>query len=276
MKLFLSVPNELVDEEEAMADGATMTRSAVTASKSGGGASWNVDFNESGGSLKNAKRAFERMHNREPTSFEQEQIRSFLAITNGLENGLEEQQSESTKPRSPSKVLVSPVVAKKTAKRFNVYLEDSKFSQKESEQIAMKWFNRFNGRDPSKEETEQIHSFIQKEVDLKEQQFLVPVQSLDFDRGRHDDDAKEETESTTPAQSTTNALVTKKAATGYTLKFDDDEEQQNGDEEEAIKWFKRFNQREPDHEELAQIEHFMKADQGGDEEEANEDMVDIE
>jgi hypothetical protein len=262
-----------VDEEEAMADGATMTRSAVKASKSGGGASWNVDFNESGGSLKNAKRAFERMHNREPTSFEQEQIRSFLAMTNGLGNGLEEQQSESTKPRSPSKVLVSPVVAKKTAKRFNVYLEDSKFSQKESEQIAMKWFNRFNGRDPSKEETEQIHAFIQKEADLKEQQFLVPVQSLDFDRVRHDD-AKEETESATPARSTTKALVTKKGATGYTLKFDDDEEQQNGDEEEAIKWFKRFNGREPDSEEVQNIQQCMKSDQGGDEEE--EDMVDIE
>merc|ERR1711902_401943 len=125
---------------------------------------------------------------------------------------------------------------------------------------------------------EQIRAFIQKEADLKEQQFLVPVQSLDFDRVDHDDNGKEETESVTPAQSTTNALVNKKAATGYTLNFDDDEEQQNGDEEEAIKWFKRFNQREPDQEELAQIEQFMKVDQGGDEEEedANEDMVDIE
>merc|ERR1712029_1330070 len=228
------------------------------------------------GSLENAKRAFERMHGREPTSFEQEQIRSFLTAPKGLEDGLEEQQSESTKPRSPSKVLVSPVVAKKTAKRFNVYLEDSKLSQKESEQIALKWFNRLNRRDPSEEETEQIRAFIQKEADLKEQQFLVPVQSLNFD---HDDDAEEDAEedadSAAVANLTTKAVVTKNAATGYTLSFDGDEKQHDGDKEEAIKWFKRFNQRNPDKEELAQIEQFMKADQGGDEED-DEDMLDVE
>jgi len=176
MKLFLSVPNELVDEEEVMADSTVMTKSAVVAS-GGGGASWSVAFDESSGSLENAKRAFQRMHNREPTSFEQEQIRSFLAVPNAPDSGSEEEQSGSTKPQPPS------------------------------------------------------HSI-------------------------------------------TISLVSKKAATGYTLSFDDDEKQQGGDVEEAIKWFKRFNGRDPDDEELVNIEQFMEADQGGDEEE--EDMVDIE
>ena len=271
MKLFLSVPNELVDEDEAMSS-SSMIKSAVIASKRGGGASWSVDFNEASGSLENAKRAFQKMHNREPTAFEQDQIRSFLALPSAFDGGFESKQSESTQPRSPSKVLVSPVVDKKTAKRFNVYLEQSKFSQKESEQIAIKWFNRFNKREPSKEELAKIHSFIQKEADLKEQQFMVPVQALDFDGVQHGDDAQE-IESETPAKSTTKAFVTKQAATGYTLNFDD-EEKHNGDEEEAIKWFKRFNGRQPDGDELSNIEQFMNADQDGAEE--DEDMIDIE
>merc|ERR1739838_232028 len=183
MKQFLSVPNELVDEEEVMADGAMMTRPAIA--KTGSGASWSVDFSESSGSLKNAVKAFERMHNREPTSFERDQIHAF------------------------------------------------------------------------------IHGYILK---------FNRRPTFDSDRVQLDD--VKQSKIVAPAEFTSKALVTKKAATGYTLQFDDGEEQQNGDEEEAIKWFKRFNGREPDNEELQNIEQFMKADQGGDEE--DEDMVDIE
>merc|ERR1712157_265859 len=83
----------------------------------------------------------------------------------------DEQDSEQNSKRTPSKVLVSPVQEKKTAKRFNVYLEDTKLSQKETEQIAVKWFNRFNKREPTKEELSKIQAFIAKDSDLKEQEF---------------------------------------------------------------------------------------------------------
>merc|ERR1712004_958354 len=97
---------------------------------------------------------------------------------------------------------------KKAAKRFNVYLEDSKLSQKETEEIAVKWFERFNKKKPSESDLEQIRSFIAKDADLTEQQFMIPVKALDFDVVK---------ESDVSSKSVTKKIVTKKAATGYTL-----------------------------------------------------------
>merc|ERR1712131_147617 len=110
-------------------------------------------------------------------------------------------------------------------------------SQKETEQIAVKWFNRFNKREPTKEELSKIQAFIAKDADLKEQEFLVPVKALNFD-----DDAKD----------------------------------QDGDEEEAIKWFKRFNNREPAEDERQQIAQFMKSDEMKKTEQGEQEMIAIE
>jgi len=268
MKQFLSVPNELVDGEEEMAGTNTVLQSQMVSSKRGGSASWTVYFDEARSSLKKAKRAFLKMHRRSPTTSELDQIRSFLAVPSELDmDGLDEPDLEQKEKRTPSKVLVSPVQDKKTAKRFSVYLEDSKLSQKETELIAVKWFNRFNQREPSDEELAQIRSFIAKDADLTEQEFLVPVKSLNFDAA---DDDEKDTEPVAELKLTTKAITEKKTATGYTLNFDDDEKCQDGDEEEAIKWFKRFNQRQPTEDEQQQIKQFMKAD------DLKPEMIDIE
>lgn len=293
MKLFLSVPNELMDGEEEMVGTAIMLKSPMLTSKRGGGASWTVYFDEARGSLKKAKRAFLKMHRREPTTLELEQIRSFLAVPKELDMDGDndddtdlEREEKQKGPRTPSKVLVSPVQDKKTAKRFNVYLEDSKLSQKETEQIAVKWFNRFNKREPSKEELAKIQAFISKDADLMEHEFLVPVKSLHFDAADDDDADDDEKDIDPPAdlksKSTIKAVTKKKKATGYTLNFEDDEKCQDGDEEEAIKWFKRFNQREPSKDERQQIQQFMKADdlkkaqQEQQDEDEDQQMIDIE
>jgi len=273
-----------VDDEDAMKTELAMMRT-------GGGASWSLYYDESGstqsiassGSLEKAMASFVQFHERQPTNSEVQQIRSFLSLKLPVHN---EADYNSTKMvmarhcigselnvnrRYCSKVLVSPVAEKKSAKRFNVYLEDSKLSQKETEQIAVKWFERFNKRQPSEEEKEQIRSFIAKDApsDLTEQRFLV-------DSINDDDDLKESDDEMMVIDSAkkcvTKKVVTKKAATGYTLNFEDDEKRDIGDEEEAMKWFKRFNHREPSNEEKQQIKQFVKGDQDG----ADEEMVDIE
>merc|ERR1719310_646339 len=201
MKMFLSVPNDLVDDEDAMS-------TELTTSKTGGGASWSVYYDETSGSLENAVKSFVQFHQRQPSHSELQQIRSFLSLPNTEK--VEEETTE-LKAQCPSKVLVSPVAEKKAAKRFNVYLEDSKLSQKETEEIAVKWFERFNKRKPSEQDLQQIRSFIAKDADLTAQEFMIPVKAqLNFEI---DDDVKEEEPS---AKSVTKQMVTKKAATGYT------------------------------------------------------------
>jgi len=254
MKLFLSVPNDLVDDEDAM-------NTELATFKTGGGASWSVYYDETSGSLENAVKSFVQFHQRQPSNSEVQQIRSFLSLPDTEKI---EEETTALKAQCPSKVLVSPVAEKKAAKRFNVYLEDSKLSQKETEEIAVKWFERFNKRKPSEQDLQQIRLFIAKDVDLTEQQFMIPVKALDFD-AEDDDDVKE---SEVSVKSVTKKVVTKKTSTGYTLNFEDDEKRDVGDEEEATKWFKRFNNREPSDGEKQQIKQFVKGDE--------EEMIDIE
>merc|ERR1711997_268395 len=99
----------------------------------------------------------------------------------------------------------------------------------------------------------------------EEQEFMVGGKTLNFQDIDADDDLKE---MESPIASTTSGVVKKESATKYTLNFDDDEKREDGDEERAIKWFKRFNNREPSKEESQQIKQFVKADE--------DEMIDIE
>jgi len=264
----------------------------MVSSKRGGAVSFSVYFDErelseeaESSNLVKTASAFEMMHQRPPTIIELQRIRQFLSVPNELVDEEEEhsmtetvKQIDSAKPRTPSKVLVSPVSEKKTAKRFNVYLEDSKLSQKESEQTAIQWFQRFNHRAPNDEELSKIKAFVQTDAKLTAQEFLVPVRSLNFD-AVDDDDSKQ---SELPIASTTKGVVTKDRATGYTLSFDDDEKQsQHGDEEQAIKWFERFNNRRPSDEELQHIHSFLNLENSSNgkqlrHDDDDDDMIDIE
>jgi len=264
----------------------------MVSSKRGGAVSFSVYFDErelseeaESSNLVKTASAFEMMHQRPPTTIELQRIRQFLSVPNELVDEEEEhsmtetvKQIDSAKPRTPSKVLVSPVSEKKTAKRFNVYLEDSKLSQKESEQTAIQWFERFNHRAPNDEELSKIKAFVQTDAKLTAQEFLVPVRSLNFD-AVDDDDSKQ---SELPIAWTTKGVVTKDRATGYTLSFDDDEKQsQHGDEEQAIKWFERFNNRRPSDEELQHIHSFLNLENSSNgkqlrHDDDDDDMIDIE
>merc|ERR1712003_489911 len=79
MKMFLSVPNDLVDDEDAMKTELAMMRT-------GGGASWSLYYDESGstqsssGSLEKAIKSFVQFHERQPTNSEVQRIRSFLSL----------------------------------------------------------------------------------------------------------------------------------------------------------------------------------------------------
>merc|ERR1711951_197278 len=268
MREFLAVPIEICDdgelelELELEGSSAVMTTPAIT-SKLGGAVSWKILFGSTGGDLDGALEAFKATYGHPPSILELKHLQLFLS---GQSVESESASTKSTETATPSKVLVSPLTEKKTAKRFNVYFEKSKYSQKEAEEIAIKWFNRFNKREPAEEELSKIRSFIEKDADLEEQEFMVGGKTLNFQDIDADDDLKE---MESPIASTTTGVVTKESATKYTLNFDDDEKREDGDEQQAIKWFKRFNNREPSKEESHQIKQFVKADD-------DDNMIDIE
>jgi len=205
MKMFLSVPNDLVDDEDAMKTELAMMRT-------GGGASWSLYYDESGstqsssGSLEKAIKSFVQFHERQPTNSELQQIRSFLSL------------------------------------------------------------KHFEAENKTKIETKMVMTQQSGCSELKES-----------DDGMMVIDSRSDS---TKLELVTKKVVTKKAATGYTLNFEDDEKRDVGDEEEAMKWFKRFNHREPSNEEKQQIKQFVKGDQEEEEEEEEEkeeeEMVDIE
>lgn len=266
IKAFLAVPNELCAEEDTSA--FDMSASSVQSSRLGHGASWTAFFNEgsSKGSVRNAAKAFQAVHGREPTSFELDRIRSFLSTPSQLAVVDSRANSWAETVTRPAVVQVTPVKAKKAAKSFSVYMSDAKLSATEREQVALKWFDRFQKRKPTDGEMANIRSFLTKDAETTDHKFLVSALDFaDLAEDQSDDDQKEDQ----PANTTSSAMVTKKAAVGFTLNFDD-EEAAAGDKEEAIRWFKRFNNREPDADEAANIASFVQADDEA------ADTVDIE
>merc|ERR1719229_1394560 len=264
IKAFLAVPNELCAEEDTSA--FDMSASSVQSSRLGHGASWTAFFNEgsSKGSVRNAAKAFQAVHGREPTSFELDRIRSFLSTPSQIAAVDSRSNSWAETVTRPAVVQVTPVKAKKAAKSFSVYMSDAKLSATEREQVALKWFDRFQKRKPTDGEMANNRSFLTKDAEATNQKFLVSaLDDADLADDQSDDDQKEDQ----PANTTSSAMVTKKAAVGFTLSFDDDA---GGDKEEAIRWFKRFNNREPDAEEAANIASFVQADDEA------ADTVDIE
>merc|ERR1712244_112601 len=98
-------------------------------------------------------------------------------------DGNEEEKAETKKNE---KLLVTPVKKKKSAARFNVYF-DEKSGDTETE---LKWFNRFQNREPTKLEMRGIEQFIQTDKsELIECEF--EVSSFDINKADYDDDCKE-------------------------------------------------------------------------------------
>jgi len=267
MKRFLSVPNELGDEiEDGAANGL---KSRCLQSKESGATSWNLYFGQDisdqkvARNLKNAVKAFTLRNGRRPTKPEVHDLKKFLAVRAVVEE--EEEQAPKEASRSSSKVLVTPVKEKKNSVRLNVYLEGSRYSQQKSEELAIRCFKKFNKRDPNEEELAKIKSFVKTDNDLIEQTYLV----MDKEGSVVLDDEKE---MDIPIESATKNIVSKKSATGYLLDFEDEAMREHGDEKMATKWFKRFNHREPDQEEIEQIKQFVATNDGAQEDE----IIDID
>merc|ERR1712154_187472 len=110
--------------------------------------------------------SFKMRNRRSPSNEEVDAIKAFLSTnkdTNLVQfklsvisdsDGNEEGKAETKKNE---KLLVTPVKKKKSAARFNVYF-DEKSGDTET---ALKWFNRFQNRKPTKLEMRGIEQFIQ-------------------------------------------------------------------------------------------------------------------
>merc|ERR1712154_581486 len=111
----------------------------------------------------------------------------------------------------------------------------TKSKQNRNNKLAIKWFKRFNDRNPTEKELDGIQQFINADKSgLTECEYNVPIDS---------DDNK------------------KNKSTKYTLNFNYDQNAgQSGNEKQAIKWFKVFNNRNPTDYEIKQIQQFVQTD----------------
>jgi len=165
---------------------------------------------------------------------------------------LEEKEFRTTKPKqtTPSKVLVTPIKKKKSAARYNVYFNNNnKLNENRNNKLAIKWFKRFNDRNPTEKELDGIQQFINADKSgLTECEYNVPI---DSDDNKESDNYK-----------TDKFVVNKKnKSTKYTLNFNYDQNAgQSGNEKQAIKWFKVFNNRNPTDYEIKQIQQFVQTD----------------
>merc|ERR1719495_890492 len=186
MKQFLSVPSELVEEEQ---DGPIVASSPTTSSR-GGGASWTVQFEQNEGSLDGAERAFYAMHHREPTAAERDQIRSFLALK-PLDSDSHSVQSEQSTTKTVTKAVIDKESATGYTLTFDGDLDRHGHGQPlGDEQAAIEWFRRFNHREPADGERAHIRKFINLGLEL-----AAKGQDEDEDEeDGHDDDGDEHKE----------------------------------------------------------------------------------
>merc|ERR1719411_1479110 len=145
--------------------------------------------------------SFKMRNRRSPSNEEIEGIKAFLATnkdTNLVQFKLSvisdsdsEQKEEKAVAKKAEKLLVTPVKKKKSAARFNVYFADKESAEiNRNKETALKWFERFANRKPSKMEMSGIEQFIKTEsAELIECEF--EVKPFDTD-ALYDDDAKED------------------------------------------------------------------------------------
>merc|ERR1712013_596126 len=239
--------------------------------------------------LATALRMFAKRNGRTPNQIETARIRQFLATQRTVDVVAVAESSENEEktrtvnvPRSPQKVLVTPIrkSRKEKSAAFAVYFERSKLSEAASaqnERAAVQWFKRFNdGREPNDAELSRIRSFTKTDAnELTEKEYIVPTYSLSAceDESDYDgEDGAEEAQTVTSAAKSSR-LVTKQRATSYTLQFEGDAV---GDETVAAQWFARFNKREPTDEDSARIASFLGADEAEEEKAAEEETIDID
>merc|ERR1712154_540866 len=216
--------------------------------------------------------SFKMRNRRSPTSAEVEGIEAFLSTNKDTSlvqfklSVISDEEEQEQKKKKNEKLLITPVKKKKDAARFNVYFDDKEVNT----ETALKWFERFNNRKPTKLEMSGIESFIRTDKsELIECEF--EVSAFDISKAESqlfdDDDCKYSDEERALKMKTSKA-VKKKTSTTYTLDFEDKSMRESGDVKQALKWFERFNSRQANKEERARISQFVKAD--------NEQMINID
>jgi len=257
----------------------TMTKSATRRSRKGRSEAYSVYFGD--GKARTGKKsvteivaAFIGAHGRRPNALEKERLRNFVAMQAAPETiELATQQtikntksSRKSTTSSPSKVLVTPIKEKKAskAKGFSVYFEKQ---NPKAEEMAVKWFQRFNHRTPTTLELQGIRSFTKADTKdtFKELVFDVEADLADDENVNDDVDSKQATidldadqrrdaDEEASEEVSVSSLVTKATSTAYNIDFE------GGDEQMAIKWFERFNQRKPNAAEMKKISKFVEED----------------
>merc|ERR1712048_1224901 len=222
--------------------------------------------------LLKAIESFKMRNRRSPTSSEVEGIEAFLSTNKDTSlvqfklSVISDEDDEQKEEKKNEKLLVTPVKKKKDAARFNVYFDDKEVKT----ETALKWFERFTNRKPTKLEMSGIESFIRTDKsELIECEF--EVSAFDISKAESqlfdDDDCKYSDEERALKMKTSKA-VKKKTSTTYTLDFADKSMRESGDVKQALKWFERFNSRQANKEERARISQFVKAD--------NEQIINID
>merc|ERR1711902_341042 len=86
----------------------------------------------------------------------------------------DEEEAKEKEEKKNEKLLVTPVKKKKDAARFNVYFDDKEVNT----ETALKWFERFTNRKPTKLEMSGIESFIRTDKsELIECEFEVSAKA---------------------------------------------------------------------------------------------------
>jgi len=179
--------------------GEMMLNTPMVRSQRGHGVSWNVYFDEDdlsrraeSSNLKEAMEGFKVRNQRAPTIEECKNMAAFLAVPNELCNEADIQPTASSvaakSSKSKSRVFVSPLIEKKTAQRFSVYLEDG---QQGDADVAIRLFQRSNDRQPNAIELAEIKAFVKVDADLTEATFAVTQQQRHPAVDRKEDVAEE-------------------------------------------------------------------------------------
>jgi len=233
---------ESENENDESSEVEALRTTATFRSRTGSAETYSVYFGDESKSanVSAALRSFRKFNHREPTASELRNLCRFLTTLDVDAANAKERKL----PRSPQKVLVTPIRTSKTrAAAFSVYFEDTLRSEAQNERVAVQWFERFNGRAPDDTEREQLRELLKVPDSAELREYIVPNFSIDDES---DTESEQENEPT-------------KASTAFTLTFDDSEsEREHGDEETAALWFERFNKRKPNREECRKINAFLK------------------
>eukprot|EP01084_Bolivina_argentea_P070866 128859_1 len=151
-------------------------------------------------------------------------------------------------------LLLSPVKKTKKSQTYNVYFtNEEKFDENIGEKKAIKWFKKFNNREPTKFELNTIKQFVkseEKEQLIEFQYNIVPINN-NYDNYFTNKQMKIKT----------NSVIDKKSSTKYTLNFKDkkNNKQNKKEAKQTIEWFKKFNKREPTNTEIQQMKEFLQS-----------------